>query len=60
MKNAISMNVDIHSDTAIFEKSFDKIRVKDTDTGEKLMGKISDLTELLKCYELGSVKERFR
>jgi len=58
VKNAIKMNVDIHSDTVIFEKSSDKIRVKDTDIGKALSERISDLTQLLKSYETGSLKEK--
>jgi len=58
VQNAISNNVDILSDTVIFERSADKIRVKDTDTGRAISVKISDLESLLESFESGSIKER--
>lgn len=57
VQNAIKNNADILSDTVIFEQATDKIRVKDTDTGRNISDKIADLTQLLKCFETGSIKE---
>lgn len=56
--DAISNNIDILSDTVIFEHSADKIRVKDTDTGKRLAEKIGDLMKLLEGYESGIIKEK--
>lgn len=58
IENAVSNNDDIISDTVIFEHSADKIRVKDTDTGRRLIDKIDDLMKLLEGYETGTIKER--
>lgn len=58
IQNAISDNADIVSDTVIFERSADKIRVKDTDIGKAITEKIADLTMLLECFESGTIKER--
>ncbi len=58
IKNAIESNTDIISETVVFEKASDKIRVRDTDTGENIRGKITDLMTLVECYETGIIKER--
>lgn len=58
IENAVANNDDIISDTVIFEHSADKIRVKDTDTGRRLIDKIDDLMKLLEGYETGTIKER--
>lgn len=58
VKDAISNNTDIISDTVIFEHSSDKIRVKDTDIGRGISDKIDDLMQLLECYETGIIKEK--
>lgn len=58
VKDAISNNMDIISDTVIFEHSSDKIRVKDTDIGRGISEKIDDLMQLLECYETGIIKEK--
>ncbi len=55
---AIEKNVDVVSDTVVFEHSADMIRVRDTDTGAVLKEKIRDLELLLMAYEDGSIKER--
>ena len=56
--NAIKNNVDILSDTVVFEHSENKILVKDTDQGAQIKRRIEDLTLLGKAYELGRIKER--
>lgn len=58
VESAITNNEDIVSDTVIFERALDKIRVKDTDNGRRISEKIADLTKLLECYETGVIKER--
>ncbi len=58
VENAIKSNTDIISETVVFEKASDKIRVKDTDIGEGIREKIDDLTTLVECYETGLIKER--
>ncbi len=57
IENAIKRNIDIISDTIIFEYAFDKIRVKDTDIGKNITEQIEDLKCLLAAYESGKVKE---
>ena len=56
--NAIKNNVDILSDTVVFEISADKILVKDTDQGAQIQKRIEDLSLLGKAYETGRIKER--
>lgn len=56
--NAIQNNVDILSDTVVFEPSAEKILVKDTDQGAEIQRRIDDLKLLGKAYETGRIKER--
>ncbi len=56
--DAIGNNRDILSDTVVFEHAASKIRVADTDDGERIRRKIEDLKLLLREYELGNIKER--
>lgn len=56
--NAIMNNVDIISDTVVFEPSAEKILVKDTDQGLEIQRRIDDLALLGKAYESGRIKER--
>lgn len=56
-ENAIRNNMDILSDTVVFEQKNDKIRVRETDNGAQIREKIADLMQLLKEYESGSIKE---
>lgn len=56
--NAITNNIDIVSDTVIFESANDSILVKDTDTGKEISERIRDLTVLLREYEAGRIKEK--
>ena len=58
VEQAIEKNVDVVSDTVVFEHSADMIRVRDTDTGAELKEKIRDLELLLAAYENGLIKER--
>ena len=56
--NAIRNNVDIISDTIVFEHSDRKILVKDTDKGVELKKRIDDLTLLGQAFEQGIIKEK--
>ena len=51
--DAIKNNVDIISDTVIFDQANDKIRIRDTDLGVEIRDKIADLMMLLSEYESG-------
>ena len=57
-ENAIKENIDILSDTVVFEHSQYKILVKDTDQGAELQRRIDDLSLLVKAFETGRIKER--
>ncbi len=57
-ENAIKNNVDILSDTVVFEHASDILRVRDTDQGKRIKAKIADLELLLSEYEEGSIKQR--
>ncbi len=56
--NAIINNVDILSDTVVFEPADRKILVKDTDKGDEIKYKINDLTLLKSAFEQGIIKEK--
>ena len=55
---AIKDNVDIISDTVVFEHSSYKMLVKDTDQGKEIQNLIDDLMLLVRAYESGRIKER--
>lgn len=55
VENAIKDNIDIVSDTVVFEHATDKICVRDTDIGKEILEKIADLTLLLQEYEEGNL-----
>jgi len=55
---AIKDNVDIISDTVVFEHSAYKMLVKDTDQGKEIQNLINDLVLLVEAYERGRIKER--
>lgn len=57
-ENAIKNNVDILSETVVFENSAHRILVKDTDQGAEIQRRIDDLTLLGKAYESGIIKEK--
>lgn len=59
-RNAIENNVDILSDTVVFEHAEERLRVRDTDIGRSIIEKIDDLTLLLREYEAGTFKEIVR
>ncbi len=56
--NAVRNNVDIISDTVVFEHSEEKILVKNTDQGIEIQHRIDDLDDLFNAYESGIIKER--
>ena len=56
--NAIKENVDVLSDTVVFEYSKDKILVKDTDQGREITERTNDLIRLEQAFESGQIKER--
>ncbi len=56
-REAILSEEDIHSNTKILEQNRERIRVRDTDDGKKIRKRIDDLTELLKAYRSGLIKE---
>ena len=55
---AVRNNADIVSDTVIFERAYDRIRVRETDAGEHIREKITDLMLLVKEFERGTIKEK--
>lgn len=56
-EKAIEDEIDIHSQTRILEQRHNRIRISDTDTGEEIRREIEDLSELLKAYRSGAIKE---
>lgn len=55
---AIEEEKDIFSSKILLESATKRIRIKDTDTGEKLKNQVDDLKLLLFAYKKGLVKEK--
>ncbi len=58
-QTAIAEEKDIISKQIYIEANAKRKRVKQTDTGKKIMAQIKDLTMLLAAYRRGLIKERF-
>lgn len=56
---AIEKGIDIHSESIIVERVFNRKLVRDTDTGKALKEKIDDLEQLLEAYHTGLLVERY-
>ncbi|MFO7682191.1 MAG: fructose-1,6-bisphosphatase, partial [Chloroflexota bacterium] len=56
-ERAIAENVDVQTHTEILERNQVRIRVKDTDEGREIQGKIDHLQDLLRAYRTGLIKE---
>jgi fructose-1,6-bisphosphatase-3 len=56
-QKAIEDEMDIHSSSFVVEYANERIKVRDTDDGAVIFGHISDLTDLLRAYETGEIKE---
>ena len=54
---AIEKEQDIHSTTEVVEKTFNRIKVADTDIGVELKEQIEDLEMLLEAYRTGALAE---
>jgi len=57
MQEAIVEGHDIKSSTHIVEMSSQRMMVKDTDKGRRLITQINDLRKLLEAYRIGLIKE---
>ncbi len=55
---AIEKGSDIHSETTVIKRVFDRRLVGDTDAGQKLRERIRDLMKLLSAYRSGEIKEK--
>ena len=55
--NAVHEDVDIISETEIFERMEYRFKIKDTDLGRQLQTQIDDLKDLLIAYKTGAVTE---
>ncbi len=55
--NAIKKNKDILSTQVVFERASDRIQVKETDEGARMLAEIADLHLLLSAYQLGLLQE---
>ncbi len=56
-QKAIEEGIDIHSKTEILEQNRSRIYVEDTDLGQDIIKRITDLKSLLKAYRAGLIKE---
>lgn len=55
---AIEKGSDIHSETTVIKRVFDRRLVGDTDAGQDIRERIDDLKELLAAYRSGEIKEK--
>lgn len=58
IEDAIKNNKDIISTTFLLNKSEKRVLIKETDVGEKLQKEMLYLSELLKAYNSGAIKEK--
>jgi fructose-1,6-bisphosphatase-3 len=58
MADAIRRNKDILSTFVVFDTAAHRITVDQTDVGAELKAKINDLSNLLKAYRIGVIKEK--
>ncbi len=56
VEEAVRSEVDIHSTTQVVYKPPQRLRVANSDVGEELKAKISDLKKLLRAYRDGTIK----
>ena len=55
---AIANEKDIHSETTVFQRVYDRYLVGDTDAGRELREQIADLERLLAAYRNGEITEK--
>ncbi len=58
-KKAIEEELDIAYSEMVLSQSKKKLRVRDLDDGQTILGKIEDLKALMELYQSGELKERF-
>lgn len=58
VEKAIADGVDIKSTLMVVEKSMERKRVRDTDTGKDIMIQVEDLEMLITAYRKGLIKEK--
>ena len=57
MDDIIEKEIDVHSSEVIREFSANRLHIRDTDEGKKIVDKISDLEDLLHAYRTGLILE---
>ncbi|MEQ6122372.1 fructose-1,6-bisphosphatase [Reichenbachiella sp. MALMAid0571] len=58
-KSAITKETDIVSSQTILSKLDEKLCVRDTNDGIRVLSKITELKSLLDCFQKGTIKERY-
>lgn len=58
-KSAIVREIDIASSETILSKPARKLCVRDTNDGQRVLGRIAELKGLLACFQKGVIKERY-
>ena len=58
VEEAVRTESDIHSQTMVVERTFNRLTVADTDAGREIQERIHDLEELLRAYRSGEVTEK--
>lgn len=56
-QRAIEHALDLDTTTEILENNYTRIRIRDTDNGVDIQGKIDEITNLLHAYQDGVIKE---
>ncbi len=58
VEHAVQTESDIHSQSMVVERTFQRLTVADTDGGQEIKERIEELEELLKAYRAGLIIER--
>ncbi|BDF69821.1 fructose-1,6-bisphosphatase class 3 [Oscillospiraceae bacterium] len=56
-EEALRVNGDIHSDSVVFERLEQRMKIAETDIGSELQRQVEDLKALLRAFKRGLVKE---
>ena len=57
VEQIVSTGKDLPSEAEVLEANYDRIRVRDTDLGQRIQQQIADLRALLAAYRAGLIKE---
>eukprot|EP01062_Namystynia_karyoxenos_P029259 TRINITY_DN22015_c0_g1_i1.p1 TRINITY_DN22015_c0_g1~~TRINITY_DN22015_c0_g1_i1.p1 ORF type:complete len:686 (+),score=264.51 TRINITY_DN22015_c0_g1_i1:90-2147(+) len=58
LREAVRSHADNHASTSIVRAAARRVRIRDTDLGRSLQGRVDDLEQLIKAFENGDVREK--